>query len=164
MGRDNRIDRSHRILRFGNVIYGADDEIARWVGRQIPGFMHMPGARALGVVKDNRVVAGVVYERCNGAHVEASIAARAGSSWADRRTLFHLFAYPFLQLKVDAITVLVAQTNLVSLNLATKLGFHPVAIIPFAAQGGCPLIVLQMTRDQCRWIRHGQGKQGAIAA
>lgn len=154
----------NRIVRLGSIIYGADREIAIWVGKKIPEYRYTPGAQALGVVKRGKIVAGVVYERCNGAHIEASIAAIPGSGWADRRTLFRLFAYPFLQLGLEAITVLVAQSNLVSLNLATKLGFQPIAIIPFAAQGGQPMIILQMTRNQCRWLRHGQGRFGADSA
>lgn len=164
MGRDHGPDGRTRIVKLGSVIYGADAEIAAWVGRQIPGYVHSPGAQALGVIKAGKVVAGVVYERCNGAHLEASIAALSGRRWADRSTLFHLFAYPFLQLGVQAVTVLVAQTNLASLNLATKLGFSPIAIVPFAAQDQSPLIILQMTRNQCRWLKNGQGQQGTGAA
>lgn len=160
MGRNHGHGGGNRIVKAGNVVYGADSEVARWVARFIPGYHHMPGAKSLGVVKNGKMVAGVVFERFNGAHVEASIAARPSASWADRRTLFHLFAYPFWQLGVEAITVLVAQTNPVSLNLASKLGFEPIAIVPFAAQDGSALIILQMTRNQCRWLKHGQqGRQ-----
>jgi len=164
MGEDHRVAGRVRIIRRGAVIYGADAEIQRWVAKRIPEYVISPGARSLGVVKGEKIVAGVVYERCNGFHVEASIAAVPGSRWADRRTLFDLFAYPFLQLGVEAISVLVSLANLESLSLATKLGFDRVALVPFAAQGGAPLVILQMTRDQCRWLEHGQGKQGTGGA
>lgn len=160
MGGNHGPESRTRIIRLGSVIYGADDEVARWVGRKIPGFMHMPGAKSLGVIKNDKIVAGVVFERCNGFNVEASIAARPGAKWADPATMFRLFDYPFGQLGVEAITVLVALTNLESLNLATKLGFAPIALVPFAAQGGVPLVILQMTRNQCRWLNYGQGQQG----
>jgi site-specific recombinase XerC len=151
-------------VRIGNVVYGADRLIAEWVGQRIPGYVQTPGVAALGVIKGNKVVAGVTYERCNGVNIEASIAAEPGSGWADRHTLFHIFAYPFLQLGVEAVTVLVPMDNLSSLNLATKLGFNHVALIPFAAHGGGPLVVLQMYREQCRWLRHGQGQHGTGTA
>lgn len=159
MGRDHGPHGGRRITRIGRVIYGADDEIADWVAQRIPGYVRAPGAVALGVIADSRIAAGVIYERCNGLHVEASIAATPGAAWADRRVLFHLFAYPFLQLGVEAITVLVPLDNAESLNLATKLGFHQIALVPFAAHHGQPLVVLQQYRDQCRWLRHGQGEQ-----
>lgn len=111
------------------------------------------------MVKGGRVVAGVVYDRCNGHHIEACIAAVPGSGWADRDTLRQLFGYPFNQLGVQAITVLVPYDNLDSLHLATKLGFKPTAIVPFAARGGVPLVILQMYRQDCGWLLHGQKKQ-----
>jgi len=164
MGTDHGHEGGVRLLKRGAVVYGADAEVQQWVAKRIPDYTLSPGARSLAVIKGNRVVAAVVYERCNGFNVEASIAAIPGSRWADRRTLFDLFAYPFLQLGVEAVTVLVSLANLESLALATKLGFAKVALVPFAATDGAPLVILQMTRDQCRWLDYGQGKQGTGGA
>ncbi|MFE3836924.1 hypothetical protein [Pseudogemmobacter sonorensis] len=141
------------------MLYGADAEVAAWIAGRIPGYRPESDTRALGVIKDGDLVAGVTYERWNGLHCEVSIAALPGSAWADRRTLFALFHFPFVQLGCEAITVLVPMTNLLSLNLATKLGFERQAIIPFAARDGSPLIVLQQFRGRCRWLGYGQGKQ-----
>lgn len=163
MGGDHRVERGNRIVRVGPVIYGADAEITGWVAKRIPGYVTSPGARALGVVKDGRIVAGVTYERFNGANIEASIAAEPGARWADRLVLHHIFAYPFLQLGVEAVTLLVALDNFASLNLATKLGFSQVAIVPFAAPGGAPLVILQMYAEQCRWIGRGSDDSQAVA-
>lgn len=160
MGGNHWPDSRNRVVKRGAVVYGADAEVQEWVAKRIPEYVLTPGARSLAVIKGDRVVAAVVYERCNGHNVEASIAAIPGSGWADRNTLFQLFAYPFAQLGVQAVTVLVSMANIESLNLATKLGFAPVAIVPFAAQAGAPLVILQMTIEQCRWLRHGQGEQG----
>lgn len=156
MGGNHRADGSRRIIKAGGIIYGADPEIADWVAKRIPGYIRSPGAVALGVERKNRIVAGVIFERFNGANIEASIAADPGTKWADRKTLFRLFAYPFLQLGCDCITVLIALNNLPSLNLATKLGFNQIALVPFAAHDGVPLVILQQYRDQCRWLRHEQ--------
>lgn len=159
MGGNHGPESCTRIIKRGAVIYGADQEIARWAAKHIPGYTLLPGARSLGVIKNDKIVAGVVYERCNGHSIEVSIAAVPGSGWADRDTMFQLFSYPFHQLGVQVITVLVSLANLESLNLATKLGFQRVAIVPFAAQDGAPLVILQMTIEQCRWLSNGQGKQ-----
>lgn len=165
MGGNREPESSRRLIRYGAVVYGADDDIARWVGKAIPGYFPTPGAKALGVIKNKQLVAGVIYERFNGSHVEATIAAKPGSGWADRRTLFALFHYPFIQLGCLAITVVVPVSNLASLNLATKLGFEPQAMVRFAAHDGSTLIVLQQYRDTCRWIKaHGQGQQSTIDA
>lgn len=148
-----------RLIRGGAVIYGADREVCQWVAKRIPDFEFTPRATALGIVAAGKLVAGIVYDNFNGFHVQASIAARPGSRWASRDTLHRMFAYPFLTLGCEAVTVTVPMTNLESLNLATKLGFKPQCYIKFAAFDGSPLVVLQAYRDTCRWlIDRGSGE------
>lgn len=139
----------------GNVLFGFDAEVAQWVSDRISGMSPSPDAMALGVVSGGELIAGVVFERWNGVHVEASIAA-TDKSWASRNTLFRLFHYPFNQLGCEAISVIVPSSNPESLNLATKLGFEPEAMIKFAAHDGSTLVVLKMFRNNCKWIEnHG---------
>lgn len=140
-----------RLARVGDVIFGFDREVGAWVEARIDGYVY-DGAPALGVWRQDRLVAGVTYDRYNGRHCEVSIAAVERSRWASRRTLGTLFAYPFVQLQCEALSVIVPSTNLPSLNLATKLGFRPEAIIRLAAHDGSDLVVLKMFRDDCRWI------------
>lgn len=165
MGGDCERNRGCGVICRGAVLYGADEAVIAWVGQQIAGYVPIDGATALGVVKGGRLVAGVVYERCTGFHVEASIAAAPHARWADRSTLFKLFDYPFGQLGVEAITVTVPGSNLVSLNLALKLGFEAQAMVPLAAPDGSPLIVLQQYRNTCRWVnRDGQRQRSTGGA
>lgn len=164
MGGTGQDEGGNRLKLVGRVLFGADEQVARWVARRIDGMTVSAGARALGVERDGKIVAGVVYENFNGVHCAVSIAAVPGSGWADRRTLAALFGYPFEQLDCLAISVTVPMSNLPSLNLATGLGFEPEALIAFAAPDGGPLVVLKMFRDTCRWLGYGQGKQGASTA
>lgn len=163
MGGDRESSGQSDLKLIGRVLYRADSLVLRWMAKRIPGYQISPSARALGVVQGKRLIAAVSYERWNGVHCEVSIAAEAGSRWADRDTLRQLFRYPFSALNCEAISVLVAQSNLPSLNLATKLGFVPEAIIAFAAHDGTPLVVLKMFRDQCGWIENGQVKRADAA-
>lgn len=151
MGADRRHDGGRRLIRDG-VLFGADAIVTEWVRRRIPAYTPEPEARALGVVGDGDLVAGVVYEHFNGAHVQAAIAAEPGTAWAKRAVLRHLFGYPFHQLGCQAISVLVPATNLASLNLALKLGFEPEAFLKFAAPDASALVVLKQFRETCRWI------------
>ena len=163
MGQADELQGGHSVTLVGHVVFGADRWVGPWVAQQIPGYVY-DGAPTLGVWKE-RLVAGVTYDRFNGQHCEVAIAAEPGAAWADRQTLRTLFAYPFLQLGAEALTVLVPSTNLPSLNLATKLGFEVEAIIRLAAHDGSDLVVLKMYRQQCRWI-HGQqqGRERAESA
>jgi hypothetical protein len=152
MGGNRGDDGGGRVVLQRNVLFGADDLVIRWAGRAIPGFMPSPGAKALGVVHRGELVAGVIYERFNGVHMEVAITARKGARWATRHTLQHLFGYPFNQMRCIAISALVPASNLQSLNLALKLGFEAEAYVKFAAPDGSPMVVLKMYRDKCRWI------------
>lgn len=158
MGPDREHEGGDRVTLVGRVLFGADDLVVRWAGRAIPGFMPSPDAKALGVVHQGNLVAGAIYERFNGVHMEVAITAKHGSPWASRQVLKHLFGYPFVQMGCVAISALVPMSNLTSLNLATKLGFEPEAYVKFAAPDGSPMVVLKMFRENCRWIdQHGQG-------
>lgn len=160
MGKDRRAEGVGAVSRVGNVLFGADALVAEWVASHVAGMTVSPGATALGVLRGDDLVAGVVFERWNGVHVEASIAADVSGAWASRSTLFSLFFYPFVTLGCEAITVVVPSSNPESLNLALKLGFEPEALVRYAAHDGSTLVVLKQFRNQCRWIgNHGQGQQ-----
>ena len=159
MGRIGEPKSSGGITKVDNVLFGANRQVAEWVAARIPGFEASPRAKALGVINGRDLAAGVVYENWNGVHIEAAIAAEPGTRWASRTTLRHLFAYPFITLGCRAISVSVPSSNLRSLNLATKLGFEPEALVKYAAHDGSTLVVLKAFRENCRWIQdHGQGK------
>lgn len=159
MGEIDRDQHLGAVRRHGRLVYGADAVIGPWVARRIPDY-HYAGAPTIGVIRDARIVAGVVYENWNGVHCTASLAAEPRSGWASRRVLFGLFAYPFLQLECEAITALVAASNLRALKADLAMGFKPEAVIRFAAHDGGDLIALKMFRHECRWItRDGQGRR-----
>ncbi|WP_273280948.1 GNAT family N-acetyltransferase [Pseudooceanicola atlanticus] len=161
MGADRQHEGRGDVAMVGRLLFGADKQVAKWVAERIPGYQVLPDVKAIGVVQDFDLIAGVTFEQYNGVNVMASIAATPGSRWADRRTLFGLFYYPFVSLDCHAITLTVSANNLPSLNLATKLGFTGEAIVSFAAHDGSDLVVLKMFRDQCRWIGYGQGRRSA---
>lgn len=152
MGRDGQFEGLGAVTLVDDVLYGADRQVAGWVSDRIPGFEASDCARAIGVLKRGAMAAGVVYERWNGVHIEAAIAADHALPWANRTTLRAIFAYPFITLGCEAISVSVPSSNLASMNLATKLGFAPEAIIRFAAHDQSSLVVLKMFRETCKWI------------
>lgn len=144
MGGTGEHQGGYSLTRVGDVVFGADPVIAAWIATKIPDFVPTESAKALGVIKGGKVVAGVVFERWNGVHVEAAIAAEPGVLWASRSTLHSFFYYPFVTLGCLAISVSVPMSNIASLNLATKLGFESEAIIRYAAHDGSPLLILKM--------------------
>ena len=160
MGGDSEHRGRYPIEKIGNVIFGADRQVAEWVRERVPGYLVRPNSRSLGIALGNRMVGGVVYEGWNGVNVEGTIASEPGQVWLNRDTLHRIFAYPFVDLGCHCMTIVVAMSNVKSLNLVTKMGFQPEAIVAFAAHDGSDALVLKMFSEQCRWIkRDEQGRR-----
>lgn len=70
----------------------------------------------------------------------------------NRRMVIAAFAYPFLTCGCEAVLALVDSNNAPALEFDTRLGFKEIARIP---NGGpdADLVVLQMLRGDCRWLR-----------
>ncbi len=62
------------------------------------------------------------------------------------------FEYPFIVCDCNAVLALVDSKNEAALNFDTKLGFKQIAVVPDGGTEG-DLIVLQMLRSECRWLR-----------
>jgi len=141
------------------VIFGADELARAFLIRHIPMFRPEKDSRGLCVLSGQDVVAAVLFERWNGVHVEASLAAEEGRTWATRRTLHSIFFYPFRTLGVEKITICVPQSNDKARKMNRQLGFIEECRVSFAAHDGTDLVIMKMTRNECRWLGHGQGKQ-----
>lgn len=149
-----------------DVLYGADRLVAEWVLKRI-GEPHGPITEmaALGVWRDRRLIAGVVYEGFNGANCYAAIAAEGPSSrWVSRPVLAHLFGYPFVQLGLSRITCLIRASNRPSQRLCWGLGFTPEFTAARAASDGGDLQGWRMFRADCQWIGSAEDVEEGRAA
>lgn len=70
----------------------------------------------------------------------------------NRRMVRDTFAYPFLHANCEAVLALVDASNEAAMRFDTKLGFREIARVPHGGVDG-DLCVLQMLRNECRWIR-----------
>lgn len=70
----------------------------------------------------------------------------------NRRMVIAAFAYPFTVCNCEAVLALVDSTNAAALDFDTRLGFTEIARIPNGG-GDADLVVLQMLRGDCRWLR-----------
>ncbi|MEM8791023.1 MAG: GNAT family protein [Pseudomonadota bacterium] len=141
---------------YGNVLFGADKLVSDWVAERLEYDEFHQNARALGVIREGNIVAGVVYYDFNQSNIFGAIAAVEGSRWADRGTLFRIFEYPFDQLRVNRITCVIAESNTKSMKLCTQMGFRFEARHEGAAHDGGAMISMRMFRDDCRWISNGK--------
>lgn len=132
------------------MIFLDPDVIGPWVCERTGGAYLKGRYSAIGWVADQKLVAGALYENCNGANVFAHIA--GDGNWLKRQFLWVIFDYPFNQLKVSRITAPVASTNKKCRRFIEHLGFTHEATLKDAEPDG-DLLIYKMTRDECRWLR-----------
>lgn len=92
-----------------------------------------------------------------------------GGKWIDRQLLRTVFDYVFDRCQCVAVYGHVASNNIEALRLDTHLGFKEVHRIKDAVDDGVDLVILEMRREQCRWLKdrrlhHGWKKQQPAAA
>lgn len=79
---------------------------------------------ALGSIKGNRLVAGVVYNDYSGMNAYMHIGAEAGCRWLDREFLYAAFDYPFNELGLRRVTAKVKSKNDKAISFIENLGFE----------------------------------------
>lgn len=110
------------------------------------------GMKGIGLEKDARLVAGVVYEGFTGHNIFMHVAAEPGGKWLTRGFLSAAFAYPFDQLGVDRVTGWVEASNERARRFDEHLGFTPEAVLKGAATDGGDVIIYTMWRKDCRYV------------
>ena len=130
------------------IVFG--DHIARWVAERTGGMYFDGSGHGVGWLKNGELVAGVLFDNFTGKSVQMHVAA-VGKNWLVGEFLRFCFRYPFDQMKVRKVIGLVDSTNADALRFDLHLGFHQEAVIKDAGKSG-DIIILTMTRDQCRFL------------
>jgi RimJ/RimL family protein N-acetyltransferase len=140
---------------FG-LVYGRDAEICEWVRSHVSWVDGFGAATAIGIERDGKIIAGVLYSDFCKTNIEMLIAAES-PHWCHRRILRALFEYPFLQLGCARVTVLVPVGNEAALRLCRGLGFETEGYHPALFPDGVAGRSLGMLRERCRWIGGNHG-------
>ena len=74
-------------------------------------------------------------------------------NWVSREFIQHAFHYPFVQLKLNHLVGLVGAKNDKALRFDQKMGFSKWFTIPDGYDDGEDMIVLKMSRAECRWLK-----------
>ncbi len=139
---------------IGSILLGADALVGEMVKSRIP---HMRGQAsgpyaALGVVRRGKLVGGVVYHCYRGFDVQISGAFdRVG--WALPGTLRALCAYPFLELKVQRVSVLTGRKNKEARKLLCDLGFRFVGVAKRGLDGVEDAFIFEILKENCKWLK-----------
>ena len=117
----------------------------------------------LGLVRDDHLIAGVVYNNFEARNVCMHVSAILGKRWLTREFLFAAFDYPFNQLGKRRVTALVARSNHTTRRFVRGLGF--------ALEGKLgdyydqdDMLVFGLKRADCRWLQLAPRKRYLEAA
>lgn len=136
------------------IIVDQPDLIGSWVAAKTQGEWVRGMGTAIGLIDENlQLLAGVAYTSWNGASLYMHVAAVPGRQWLNRKFLHICFDYPFNQLGAKKLIGLVGSQNADALRFDQNLGFVLEATLKGAHPDG-DLLVLTMTREQCRWLNH----------
>lgn len=128
------------------------DTVLPFVQRLLPGLPRSDDMRAIGLRRDGRLVAGVLYEGFNGRNLWMHVAAEPGARWLVRDYLRACFAYPFAVCGVDRVSGYVNESNAPARRFNEHLGFREEARLRGAAPDGGDVIIFAMWRQDCRHI------------
>ena len=137
----------------------SDHSAGHWVARRIFGGYFEDRSRSLGLKRDGKYVAGVIYENFNHRSFTCHIAITGRMTVA---FLYAIFDYPFNVCEVEKIIVPVASENAESLKLVKNMGFTEEARIKDADPHG-DIILLTMLKEDCRFLGERYGKRCTIA-
>ena len=128
-------------------------EVVKFVSDRIFGVVDFPpDAPSIGLEKNGRIIAGVVYTMYTGNGICMHVAAD-GKGWMTKNYLYTCFAYPFIQLACTRVTGLVRADNLKAQKFDEHLGFVREGVIREGDDDGCDLILYGMLRRECRWLK-----------
>lgn len=133
------------------IVFNENARVGKWIEEHGGGF-YRDGAQTIGLEKDGELIAGVLYDYCNGASCYMHVASK-GNYWLDRRYLNACFDYPFNYLGCKVVIGLVPESNLKARKFDEHLGFKLTAEIPEGHPDG-DLLIYTMRKEECRWIRN----------
>ncbi len=113
-----------------------------------PGYTAAVG---IGVERDGEIQGAVVFHEFNGASIRIHVVSNKSASWITREWLHVIFSYAFDQCKVKRVTGFTPEVNAHALQFNKRIGFVEEARLKDAEPTG-DVVVLKMTRDNCRWI------------
>ena len=139
---------------------GIDPVIERFIaraagyGEEVP--LGMPNTLSFWDKKGLKVA--LAYNHYTGPNIAIHAAARQGALWCHPAILYHVFAYPFLQLKTRRVTAPVSGRNVKCIEMLLNMGFQHEGTLREADVKGANLLIFGMLKRECRWLDYKEKK------
>jgi RimJ/RimL family protein N-acetyltransferase len=132
------------------LIFGSDELIARWVGKQL-GIKDFGPSKAIGVVREGKIIGGAVFNNFHWPSIEVTFASTT-PGWASRSHFRGILAYPFVQLDCRRLAAVTEATNQPTRAFLCRFGFVQEGFHPDALPSGAA-ISYGLYRKDCRWLK-----------
>lgn len=124
--------------------------------------MPTPHIRCIGnVTKEGKILGVVGFDGWNGASCQMHVAGEG--NWVSRELIRATFDYAFNVAGLNVLLGLVPSGNEKALRFDKHVGFVEVARIKDAHPDG-ELVVLELRRENCRFLRNKNGQEKYAAA
>ena len=133
------------------INFTQDPKIQEWVRKELyPDIDDFGESTTIAIEFDKKPIAAVVFNNFYGRDIQATIAT-IDPRWATRKVLWHIFAYPFLQLGCRRISAMTRSKNLKAQSFLERLGFKREGELRqwYEHENA---IVYGMTYQECNWL------------
>lgn len=133
------------------LLFGHDRSVADFVSDGL-GIVISPPFVAIGIVDDDKLRGGMVFDGYNGSNIEITLYAPGSLKRGIIRGGLH---YVFVQSGVLRLSARTKRSNKAMCRILPRLGFKFEAVLPqyFGPQRGDDAVLYRMTReDAARWI------------
>lgn len=143
--------------RFGvDVMHELEFDLLKvfhFVRGLLPGLKMSEDMRAIGLMRDGRLIAGAIYEGFNRVNMWVHLAGEPGSRWLCRDFLYSNFKYAFGICGVQRLSGYVDASNSAARRFNEHIGFKQEAVLSGAAPDGGDVILYVMWRDDCQYLQ-----------
>jgi len=135
------------------IVYGADEAVAKWVSLNLTGLDDSyEKYSAIGIVKDEQLIAGVVYSNYQPNILIEMHIFSIDKRWCNRHTLRKIFCYPFIQLNLERTQAICSADNEGVHVFLEKIGFTREGYHRKAYFDGSDAVSFGMLKSECKWL------------
>lgn len=129
------------------LAFGFDNEIAGWVAERMPHVQNFGICRSIGVISDDKLIAGVVYNEYQEQYGTIAVSVAADTPrWAAQGVIRAMLHYPFQQLNVNKVWSAMLHTNERAIRFNKGIGFTQEAVLRDHFGVGKHAVVTRMLR------------------
>ena len=136
-----------------DIVSSAD--VGHWVAKRVDGGFFEGRATAIGLKRNDEIIAGVMYENWNHKSIWCHFAIEGQLTPA---YLAAIFDYPFNICQVEKIIVPVGSDNEQSAKVVTNMGFTEEGRIKDGRPHG-DIVFYTLRRDDCRFLNKRYSKR-----